>query len=91
MDALRLGGVVELHRAEQIAVIGHGDRGHLLLGDDSISWSISQASGECGKQYSKGVSAIVQNATSRKAVGGEGETDNYIVTVRAAWDGEICS
>ena len=34
MDALRFGGVVKLHRAEQIAVIGHGDRGHFLLGDD---------------------------------------------------------
>ena len=31
---LRLGGVVELDRAEQIAVIGHGDRGHLLLDHD---------------------------------------------------------
>ena len=34
MDALRLGGVVELHRAEEIAVIGHGHRGHLLLDHD---------------------------------------------------------
>ena len=31
MDALLLGLVVELHRAEQIAVVGHGDGGHLLL------------------------------------------------------------
>ena len=29
-----LGRVVELHRAEQIAVIGHGDGGHLLLDHD---------------------------------------------------------
>jgi hypothetical protein len=28
------GGVVELDRAEEIAVIGHGDGGHFLLGDD---------------------------------------------------------
>ncbi len=31
MDALLLGVVVELDRAEQIAVIGHGHGGHLLL------------------------------------------------------------
>src|SRR5579862_796891 len=31
MDAPRLGVVVELHRAEQIAVIGHSHGGHLLL------------------------------------------------------------
>ena len=43
MDALGLGGVVELHRAEQIAVIGHGDRRHLLLGDQIHQLSISQA------------------------------------------------
>ncbi len=28
------GGVVELHGAEQVAVIRHGDGGHFLLGDD---------------------------------------------------------
>ena len=33
MDALRFGGVVELDRAEQVAVIGHGHGGHLLLDD----------------------------------------------------------
>ena len=32
LDALRLGCVVELDGAEQVAVIGHGDGGHLLLG-----------------------------------------------------------
>ena len=31
---VRLGGVVELDRAEQVAVIGHGDGGHLLLDHD---------------------------------------------------------
>ena len=34
MDAVRLRGVIELDRAEQIAVIGHGDGGHLLLDGD---------------------------------------------------------
>ena len=34
MDALRFGGVVELDGAEEIAMVGHGDGGHLLLGDD---------------------------------------------------------
>ena len=28
------GGVVELDRAEEVAVVGHGDGGHLLFGDD---------------------------------------------------------
>ena len=32
VDALLLGVVVELDRAEQVAVIGHGDGGHFLLG-----------------------------------------------------------
>ena len=32
-----LGRVVELHRAEQIAVVGHGDRRHLLLATRSSS------------------------------------------------------
>ena len=31
MDAVLFRLIVELHRAEQIAVIRHGDRGHLLL------------------------------------------------------------
>ena len=31
VDALFLGGVVEFDGAEEIAVIGHGDRGHLLF------------------------------------------------------------
>ena len=31
MHAVALGGVVELDRAEQVAVIGHGDGRHLLL------------------------------------------------------------
>ena len=31
MDAVLLGLVVKLHRAEQVAVVGHSDRGHLLL------------------------------------------------------------
>ncbi len=34
MNVLLLGLVVELHCAEQVAVIGHGDGRHLLLGDD---------------------------------------------------------
>ncbi len=34
MDAGGFGGVVELHRAEEVAVIGHGHGGHFLLGDD---------------------------------------------------------
>jgi len=33
VDALLLGRVVELDRAEQVAVVGHGDGGHFLLGD----------------------------------------------------------
>ncbi len=33
MDALGLGSVVELHGAEEIAMIGHGDGGHFLLRD----------------------------------------------------------
>ena len=32
MDAVGLGRVVELDRAEEVAVIGHGDGGHFLLG-----------------------------------------------------------
>ena len=31
MDALVLGGVVELNRAEQVAVVGHGHGRHALL------------------------------------------------------------
>ncbi len=34
MDAFGFGVVVELDRAEEVAVIGHGDGGHFLLGDD---------------------------------------------------------
>ncbi len=34
VDAVVLGVVVELDRAEEVAVIGHGDGGHFLLGDD---------------------------------------------------------
>ena len=34
MHARGLGGVIELDRAEEIAVIGHGDGGHLLLDHD---------------------------------------------------------
>ncbi len=34
LNALRFGGVVEADRAEEIAVIGHRDGGHFLLGDD---------------------------------------------------------
>ncbi len=34
LDSLGFGGVIELHRAEEIAVIGHGDGGHFLLRDD---------------------------------------------------------
>ena len=34
LDSLRFGGVVEADRAEEIAVIGHRDGGHFLLGDD---------------------------------------------------------
>ena len=34
MDALGFGRVVELDGAEEIAVVGHGDGGHFLLGDD---------------------------------------------------------
>ena len=34
MDALGFGRVVELHRAEEVAVVGHGHGGHFLLGDD---------------------------------------------------------
>ena len=33
LDALCLGGVVELDRAEEIAVVGHGDGGHFLFDD----------------------------------------------------------
>ena len=32
MDAVIVGLVVKLHRAKQIAVVGHGQRRHLLLG-----------------------------------------------------------
>ena len=35
LDALRRGRVIELDRAEQVAVVGHGDRGLFLLGDES--------------------------------------------------------
>jgi len=31
MDAIIVSVIIELHRAEQIAVIGHRDGGHLLL------------------------------------------------------------
>ena len=31
VDSSRVGGVVELDRAEQVAVVGHGDGGHLLF------------------------------------------------------------
>jgi hypothetical protein len=34
MDTLRFGGVVEADRAEEIAVIRHGNGGHFLLGYD---------------------------------------------------------
>jgi len=34
MDALGFGGVIELDGAEEVAVVGHGDSGHLLFGDD---------------------------------------------------------
>ena len=34
VDSLGVGGVVELHGAEEIAVVGHGDGGHLLLDHD---------------------------------------------------------
>ena len=34
MDAAGLGGVIELDGAEQVAVIGHGDRRHLLFDRD---------------------------------------------------------
>ena len=34
MDAVGFGGVVELDGAEEIAVIGHADGGHLLFGAD---------------------------------------------------------
>src|SRR5580698_5213434 len=34
MDALRFGRVVKADRAEEIAVIRHGDGGHFLLGYD---------------------------------------------------------
>ena len=33
LHAFALGRVVELHRAEQVAVVGHGDGRHLLLDD----------------------------------------------------------
>jgi hypothetical protein len=34
VDAFGFGGIEELDTAEQVAVIGHGNGGHLLLGDD---------------------------------------------------------
>ena len=34
VDAVVLGVIVELDGAEEVAVIGHGDGGHFLLGDD---------------------------------------------------------
>ena len=34
MNAGGLGGVIELHRSEEIPVIGHCHRGHLLLDHD---------------------------------------------------------
>ena len=34
VDAVRLGGVIELHRAEEVAVIGHGHGRHFLLDHD---------------------------------------------------------
>ena len=34
VDAFGLGVIVELDGAEEVAVIGHGDGGHFLLGDD---------------------------------------------------------
>ena len=34
MDALGLGAVIKLDRAEQIAMVGHGHRRHLLLGGE---------------------------------------------------------
>ena len=43
MDALVLGVVVELDRAEEVAVIGHGDGGHFLLDDEIHQLPISQA------------------------------------------------
>ena len=41
VNAFRLGGVIELDGAEQVAVIGHGDRGHLLLGDRASAVDIA--------------------------------------------------
>ena len=43
LTPLAIAGVIELNCAEQIAVVGHGDGRHFLLGDGSMSWLISQA------------------------------------------------
>ena len=34
VDAFGFGGVVEFDGSEEVAVVGHGDGGHFLLGDD---------------------------------------------------------
>jgi hypothetical protein len=43
LPAARPGGVIELDGAEQVAMIGHGDGGQVLLGHQVMSWVISQA------------------------------------------------
>ena len=43
LDSRFFGGIDEMHGAEDIAVIGHGDRGHIEFLDALAKLSISQA------------------------------------------------
>ena len=59
-----LGGVIELDRAEEIAVIGHADGGHVLRGDDlhqlvDFAGAIEQGIVGVVVEVDEGVSAIV--------------------------------
>ena len=53
VDALGLSRVVELDRAEQVAMVGHGDGGHLLLlhrlhQTADFAGAVEQANNRCG-------------------------------------------
>jgi len=75
VDTLGLRRVVELHRAEEVAVIGHGDRGHLLLDHQIHQLEISQAPSSreyigMAMQVDEGVWDIFRYQYSRRGVWG---------------------
>lgn len=95
VDAFGLGGVVELDGSEEVAMVGHGDGGHLLFGDDvhhlgDFTGSVEE--GVIGMAVEMDEGRVGHRGCARGAPGGGGDAfcvyyfmGAGVVVVRAFW------